>query len=299
MGGYDIPLLALAGSTSGALAKTMVSPLERIRLLCQTGESTGMINTMKLVMKMEGLKGFWRGNFTNCVRTIPSKGTLFMTNDVFKQWFTPRNSEGQATKLTPVRSAMAGSCAGMCAVSISYPLDVVRGRLAGRLARRAGGVPTRFTGLSSVIAITVQEEGFRALYRGVVPTLLGSIPYEGVKFCTYDMLCQFTKDRRANDDGIISGVLMKVMCGAVAGIAAGLTTYPNDTIRRRLQVQGAEGSAVMYRNYWHCLVTMLRTEGVPSFYSGLTPSLIRMVPNAALQFGFFEIFKHTLFPDDR
>ena len=40
-----------------------------------------------------------------------------------------------------------------------------------------------------------QEEGFFALYRGISPTLLGAIPYEGIKFGAYDTLKQHIPPR--------------------------------------------------------------------------------------------------------
>lgn len=34
---------------------------------------------------------------------------------------------------------------------------------------------------------TVKNEGVAGLYRGVTPTLIGALPYEGIKFWSYDL----------------------------------------------------------------------------------------------------------------
>lgn len=39
----------------------------------------------------------------------------------------------------------------------------------------------------------------------------------------------------------------KIGCGAAAGIAAQTASYPLDTLRRRLQVNGGPGTSVRYR----------------------------------------------------
>jgi hypothetical protein len=75
---------AAAGGAAGAVAKTVCAPLERVKILCQTGESSGIVATVRNVQRREGVAGLWRGNFTNVVRTIPNKGVLFMCSDSIK-----------------------------------------------------------------------------------------------------------------------------------------------------------------------------------------------------------------------
>ena len=64
----------------------------------------------------------------------------------------------------------------MTAVLFTYPLDVVRARLAFQLGN---GTP-RYSGLGDTFrAICTQEGGVCALYKGIVPTMLGMAPYAG------------------------------------------------------------------------------------------------------------------------
>lgn len=46
----------------------------------------------------------------------------------------------------------------------------------------------------------------------------------------------------------------KIGCGAAAGIAAQTASYPLDTLRRRLQVNGGPGTSVQYRCVLVCLI---------------------------------------------
>jgi solute carrier family 25 (adenine nucleotide translocator) protein 4/5/6/31 len=71
----------LAGGISGALAKTIAAPIERVKLLLQTQHTnpklidrpyTGITNCFKRVFVEEGLASFWRGNWANVIRYFPT-----------------------------------------------------------------------------------------------------------------------------------------------------------------------------------------------------------------------------------
>jgi hypothetical protein len=94
-------------------------------------------------------------------------------------------------------------------------------------------------------------------------------------------------------EGDATNVYRKVMFGATGGVTAGCLTYPNDTIRRMLQLQGTPG----YRNYsgyFDCARTVLKEEGIKRFYRGMGVNLVRMAPNTAVQFGAYELLKELL-----
>ena len=77
---------------------------------------------------------------------------------------------------------------------------------------------------------------------------------------------------------------------------AGLITYPNDTVRRLLQLQGSRGTSSEYTGYWDCVKKTYRAEGIARFYRGLIINIVRMAPNAAVQFGSYELLKKTTAP---
>jgi len=137
----------------------------------------------------------------------------------------------------------------MSASAATYPLDLARGRITGKLAGPGG--KKHYKGILNTLVVTVREEGARALYKGVTPTLLGAMPYEGIKFGTVGVL-ERVFPRKEVDDGNSNSnaVLRKVMFGGAGGISAGILTYPNDTIRRLLQLQGSKGTTEHFAGYW-------------------------------------------------
>ena len=169
--------LALSGGVAGALAKTVVAPLERIKLLNQAGQSVGMFSTLHKVVHNEGWRALWRGNTVNMIRMIPNKGVLLSCSDLYKDTLLSLHLGHFWT------GAISGAMAGGTAIALTYPLDLARTRMAGFLL--AKGEKTRYPTLVATISVIWRAEGVGGLFRGVGPTLLGSFPYEGIKFGTY------------------------------------------------------------------------------------------------------------------
>eukprot|EP00955_Chlamydomonas_euryale_P111498 366070-Chlamydomonas_euryale.AAC.9 len=83
-------------------------------------------------------------------------------------------------ELTVARRLTAGACAGMTATALTHPLDTVRLRLA------LPGHP--YPSASGAFLAIARNEGLAALYKGLVPTLLGVAPYAALNFASYDMM---------------------------------------------------------------------------------------------------------------
>ena len=81
----------IAGGIAGAVSRTVVSPLERLKILFQVqsvGRTEYKLSVPKALMKMwkdEGFKGFMRGNGTNCVRIVPYSAVQFSSYNFYKR----------------------------------------------------------------------------------------------------------------------------------------------------------------------------------------------------------------------
>lgn len=80
-----------AGGVAGAVSRTVVSPLERLKILFQiqsAGREEYKMSVGKGLMKMwkdEGWRGFMRGNGTNCVRIVPYSAVQFGSYNFYKK----------------------------------------------------------------------------------------------------------------------------------------------------------------------------------------------------------------------
>ena len=318
------------GGVAGCVAKTVVAPMERARLLAQTGATErGFLSTVSMIYRGEGARGLWRGNGANCLRVFPAKAILFAGNDYYKGAL--RGVMGQDSQAA---AFLSGSIAGITAAFVTYPLDVTRMRMSatriggdgsgsggdcGRARAAARAVHASFFQVGRQVWKT---GGLRGFYRGIVPTSMGAVPYEGIKFGVFDLLrslwiassesevssspedgldATFADDermrgRRAGAEAKLP-MVAKLTCGALAGIAGGAIMYPNDTVRRRMQVAGAmrgsEGDRV-FTGPLDCARDTYRRGGVRRFYRGIGPYLVRMVPNAAIQFAVYESLRDLL-----
>ena len=81
----------MAGGVAGAVSRTIVSPLERLKILLQiqsAGRTEYRLSIWKALVKMgreEGWRGFMRGNGTNCIRIIPYSAVQFGSYNFYKQ----------------------------------------------------------------------------------------------------------------------------------------------------------------------------------------------------------------------
>lgn len=121
----------IAGGVAGAASRTVVSPLERLKIILQvqpTGPNSAYVGVWPSLVKMwreEGWRGMMAGNGINCLRIVPYSAVQFTTYEKLKKLFT---SNGTTPLDTPTR-LLAGALAGITSVTTTYPLDLVRSRL--------------------------------------------------------------------------------------------------------------------------------------------------------------------------
>ena len=189
----------IAGGVAGAVSRTVVSPLERLKILYQVqgvGRNEYKMSIYKALKKMyveEGFKGFMRGNGTNCIRIIPYSAVQFGSYSVYKKF--AEETPGQ--DLSPLRRLICGGCAGITSVTCTYPLDIIRTRLSiqsasfAGLEKRAGKQPGMY---ETGVMMYKTEGGVFGLYRGIIPTIAGVAPYVGLNFMTYEAVRQYFTD---------------------------------------------------------------------------------------------------------
>ncbi|VDP84445.1 unnamed protein product [Echinostoma caproni] len=99
----------------------------------------------------------------------------------------------------------------------------------------------RYGNLIDAIRTVCREEGIRTLYRGVQAATLGSIPYAGTAFLTFETLKEYRLNKHAHECGTRPEKLQPVenlVCGGFAGILGQTASYPLDIVRRRMQTAG-------------------------------------------------------------
>ncbi|XP_055081872.1 mitochondrial brown fat uncoupling protein 1-like isoform X2 [Periophthalmus magnuspinnatus] len=89
-------------------------------------------------------------------------------------------------------------------------------------------------------------------------------------------------------------VAVKIFSAGTAACVADLVTFPLDTAKVRLQIQGEFKSTNVqkkYRGVFGTIFTMVKTEGPRSLYSGLVAGLHRQMSFASVRIGLYDSMK--------
>ncbi|KAM5547431.1 hypothetical protein ABKV19_001766 [Rosa sericea] len=196
----------------------------------------------------------------------------------------------------PVLDLVAGSLSGGTAVLFTYPLDLVRTKLAyqvvGSPKLKLQGIMNNeqlYKGIVDCFSKTYKEAGLRGLYRGVAPSLYGIFPYAGLKFYFYEKMKRYVPPEQK------SSIMVKLVCGSVAGLLGQTFTYPLDVVRRQMQVQRliASNSPEM-KGTMESLVLIAKQQGWKQLFSGLSINYLKVVPSVAIGFTVYDVMKAYL-----
>ncbi|KKF95997.1 putative mitochondrial carrier YPR011C [Ceratocystis fimbriata CBS 114723] len=285
-----------AGGVAGAVSRTVVSPLERLKILYQVqsvGRDAYKVSIRGGLTKMwreEGWRGFMRGNGTNCIRIVPYSAVQFGSYNLYKRYFFEATP---GADLSPLSRLACGGLAGVTSVIFTYPLDIVRTRLSIQTASFAelGAHPAKPLGMWTVMVnIYRTEGGIRALYSGILPTIAGVAPYVGLNFMTYEWARkQLTPDGEQNP-----GAIGKLLAGAFSGAVAQTCTYPFDVLRRRFQINTMSGMGYKYKGIFDAVRVIIMQEGIKGLYKGILPNLLKVAPSMASNWLSFELTRDFL-----
>jgi solute carrier family 25 protein 42 len=122
----------------------------------------------------------------------------------------------------------------------------------------------------NVVLQTVRHGGLGSLWKGIIPSLLGVIPYAGTSFFTYETLKQhYTTLYSAPPPP-----LPRLAFGAFAGLLGQNVSYPLDIVRRRMQTEGLV-SSVSYRTIHQTLTHVFSTEGLRGLFKGVSMNWVK------------------------
>lgn len=203
-------------------AKSVVAPLDRVKILFQAanpqfakyvGSWAGVFTVMRNIYRDEGPTGLYRGHSATIMRIFPYAAIKFLAYEQIRAVIIHSPDHE-----TPIRRLVSGSLAGVTSVFFTYPLELIRVRMAFNTKHdhRSGFLhtlrkiyaehpapcppaPAATSHLGPVAAVQAAEKvavdtlhkvaprgGLLNFYRGFSPTILGMLPYAGMSFLTHD-----------------------------------------------------------------------------------------------------------------
>ncbi|KAH8983737.1 mitochondrial carrier [Lactarius akahatsu] len=269
----------IAGGIAGCVAKTVVTPLDRVKILFQasnpeyhkyagsrtwSGARSGAFRAGAQIYKDSGTLGLFQGHSATLFRIFPYAAIKFLA----------------LRRKTNLRRFSAGAISGTISVLFTYPLELLRGiphHSQFRAARviYSEGAPFQSTG------VPIRRDLFYSLpllkfYRGqhcYLRSTLVPVAPNGWR----------PRATPLADLGI----------GALSGAVAQTVSYPFEVVRRRMQVGGLTEPGRRLR--WGETVRAIWARGGPKgFFIGLGIGYLKMVPMNAVSFAVWQGMRRLL-----
>ncbi|GFH57368.1 hypothetical protein CTEN210_13844 [Chaetoceros tenuissimus] len=292
-GGGTTPALSfhenmICGAVSRSIAQVCTHPANTMKTLLQSNRGTGASISIKTLARPSNLKMLTRGAGAQFVLSIPHGAVNFavlefvrrkMNNMVMKTTWGADLSE-KSPAFGPALDFMSSAVATICCSVVSTPqMMIVDNIMAGTYSN----LPNAIVGLS-------RDRGILGFYGGWWPGLVGKIPSYALTWTLFQQLklAQLRIMERPPKD--IENSIM----GCMASTTTVCIMIPVDTIKTRLVTQMNYPDLVPYKGIIDCAKRIAKEEGIKTFYRGLPPRLISVVPMIGIQFGVYEAMKKVM-----
>lgn len=193
---------AACATMAGAISSAIANPTDVLKVRMQVhGKGTsdvGLLRCFREIYVHEGVRGLWRGVGPTAQRAAVIAAVELPVYDFCKLHLMETFGDQVANHFISSFIASLGSAIA------STPIDVIRTRLMNQRhvhqlqhsispATTGTNPSTRlfYTGSVDCAMQTVRNEGFRALYKGFIPTWVRMGPWNIIFFITYEQLKQF------------------------------------------------------------------------------------------------------------
>ncbi|KAL3462525.1 mitochondrial carrier domain-containing protein [Aspergillus heterothallicus] len=273
----------LAGGIAGATETIITYPFEFIKTLRQLPSRNGLspvqasyFSHLRSTITAHGISGLYAGCTALATSNALKASVRFFTFSTSKEWLQTLGflSNNTATLL-------AGLTAGTTeSIIVVTPAEALKTRVieANRLGMGAG--KTGATGIATIARHIIATDGVGAFWRGTVPVIGKQAVNSGVRFTTFGMLQAEVTTRWPGAAGTTGATLV---IGALSGIATVYASMPFDNIKTRIQ-----GAAHARQSMLDCAVNIMRKEGLPAFWRGTTPRLVRLMLSSGITFAVYE-----------
>lgn len=288
----------IAGAGSGFLTRALCQPLDVLKIRFQLqvepisevsiSKYRSMLQALVIIVQEEGAKSLWKGHVPAQYLSIAYGLIQFGLYEATKQKL------GTESSFQMVSDFYCGALAGSAATLFSFPFDVVRTRLVAQNENFKV-----YKGVTDTFVKIITKEGYLALFKGLLPTVIQVAPHTGVQFMSFKLFESIYRKLVSNSREKRQQVFTSsLICGSLAGLCAKTVIYPFDLCRKRMQIQGFErkafGKNFVCNGFIDCLKRTYQFEGIRGIYKGLSPSLIKAVCTTALHFTSYDLLCYEI-----
>ncbi|CAB9522166.1 Mitochondrial aspartate-glutamate transporter AGC1 [Seminavis robusta] len=206
-----------------------------------------------------------------------------------------RKSTESNDVLTLLQNFSLTSIAGCIGVFALAPLDLVKTRLMNERVALNG--PRMYQGSVDCLRVAMVSEGYSALYRGLLPQLIGVAPEKAIKLVVNDLLHQSLGVGETDQKRTATHFLKEMLAGGCAGACQLLVTNPTEIVKIRMQLQGETARLLRAKGYDNpvpqSLQAVVRNLGYSGLFMGARACLLRDIPFGAIYFPTYSFLKES------
>ncbi|KAK5579748.1 hypothetical protein RB653_009434 [Dictyostelium firmibasis] len=281
-----------AGCGAGFMASLFTTPLDVIKTTMQVDNSSNktIAGTVKSILDRKGgFRNLYLGLKPTLVGQIPSWAVYFSTYTFCKELFTKENDQHSLLeKDSPIIFMTSAIIAGAATSICTSPIWLIKTRF---ITQEMVGRQKKYRGIVHSMVSIYHEEGFRGLYKGLGPSLLGVL-HVGVQFPLYEKFKSILQEKNKNKE---LGVVEIMVASSVSKIIASVVAYPHEVLRARSQDSAPDSPNRAYRgNIIEMFKQIIREEGWRGLYRGMGVNLLRVTPSCVITFTSYEYIKKYL-----
>uniref|UniRef100_A0A7S3GK71 Uncharacterized protein n=1 Tax=Palpitomonas bilix TaxID=652834 RepID=A0A7S3GK71_9EUKA len=133
----------------------------------------GFFHATAVIVREEGIGALYKGIGPTLLKQASNQGIRFVSYASIVE-----NVKKVDFLSDTVATFVSGSCAGVTSLAFNHPIDTVKSRMQGLEAHRYSSSWQCFTSI-------LKNEGFAALYQGVIPRTARVVPGSGIIFMSY------------------------------------------------------------------------------------------------------------------
>lgn len=178
---------------------------------------------------------------------------------------------------------LAGALGGIVSRTATAPLDRIK------TYQQVYAIETnnaKQLKLKYIFTIMIKEGNYSCLWRGNLVNVLKTAPENAIKLMSYE---KFKLMLQAKNSKNSNSLEEKFLCGSAAGFVSQFVLFPLKTVKVIMNLRQTNE----YKGIFDCIYKVYKKHGIRSFYRGLIPNSIAIMPSSGIDLAAYETLKKT------
>lgn len=267
----------LAGTIAGMAQTVAGQPFDTVKVRLQVSSHSkfkGPLDCLVKTVKGEGFFGLYKGMSTPLAFAGMFTAVELATWGYFKKVLFSVKGLKEGEVLSIGDTIIAGMLTGLVTPFIYTPTEIIKINLQAQEGKKL------FDGPFDALKKIVRRYGVRGMFRGNVSCMMREVPANFGYFGTYETLKRILPKEHPQASLPLS---YTIFAGSCAGVMNWLVSLPQDVIKSRLALNDDN-----FNTFSKVFKDILHKEGLPGFFRGLSPALLRAIPASGITFFVYE-----------